>query len=332
MDTLIQLLDYTLMGQSLRMWLSFLALILMLLVLDLGVVSRKSAVVTTSKSLKQSALYVVLAGIFGIWLWGHLGREEGIDYYTAYMIELSLSLDNLFVMSVILNHFKIPSQYQHRILFWGIIGVLFMRGLMIGSGLVIIEYFHWVLFIFAGLLIVTGLKMLLDHHQEEKEGEDPLKDSAILHFLEKHLRFIREISDQNFFVKRQNPKNNLLQTYATPLFMALVCIEIMDIVFAIDSVPAVFAITTAPFIVYSSNIFAILGLRSMYFAVVALLDRFKYMNYALAIVLIFIGGKIFYGEFVEKIDPLYSLAITIGLLLGGALFSLLKTRHSPAQN
>jgi len=319
------------LGQSLGIWLSFFTIILTLLVFDLGIMARKAKVVTPRQSLKQTAFYMLLALLFGVWIWLHMGAQNGIDYYTAYMIELSLSLDNLFVMSVILAHFKIPPHNQHRILFWGILGVLMMRGLMIGSGLAVIQYFHWVLFIFAGLLIFTGTKMLLGGSHDD-EDEDPLKDSKIVNFFHKNMRCTPDFHGDRFFVRQENPKTGVIETFATPLFMALACIEFMDVVFAIDSVPAVFAITTAPFIVYSSNIFAILGLRSMYFAVIALLDRFKYMNYALSIVLIFIGGKIFYSEFVEKIDPLYSLAITVSLLVGGAVFSLLKTQDGAPKN
>jgi tellurite resistance protein TerC len=228
-------------------------------------------------------------------------------------------------MSLILGYFAIPRKYQHRILLWGIVGVLVMRGLMIGSGLVIVQNFHWVLYLFAVFLILTGIKMLFAGDEDKN-----LDDSALIKFFQKHLRFTKEIVGHNFFVRLPHHQTGAIVTYATPLFMALICIEFMDLIFALDSVPAVFAISTEPFVVYSSNIFAILGLRTMYFAVVAMLDRFKYMSYALSIVLVFIGAKVFYNGFIGKIDPVVSMGITVGVLMGGAIFSILRTRRGGA--
>lgn len=317
-----QFLEISALGQPIGTWLGFFALITALLILDLGVLNRKDKVIEPKQSLIYTGFYVVLACAFGVWLWADLGQTHGVDYFTAYLIELSLSLDNLFVMSLILGYFAIPRKYQHRILFWGIVGVLVMRGLMIGSGLVIVEHFHWMLYLFAAFLIFTGLKMLMSSSDEDEN----LDDSALIKFFQKHLRFTKEIDGHNFLVRLPHHETGSMVTYVTPLFMALICIEFMDLVFALDSVPAVFAITTEPFVVYSSNIFAILGLRTMYFAVVAMLDRFKYMNYALSIVLVFIGGKVFYNGFIGKIDPVVSMGITVGLLIGGAVFSLMRTK------
>ena len=310
------------LGSGTEVWGSFLAIVVILLLLDLFVLNRKDEVVSAKKSLCFAAFYMVLAIIFGGWLWHAFGADDGVNYFTAYFIELSLSLDNLFVMSVILSYFAVPKEYQHRVLFWGIMGVLVMRGIMIGLGSVLIQSFDWVLFIFAGFLILTGVKMLF-----MKEEDDGLQDSALIKFFKKHLRYTDKIDGHNFFVRSKHTASGKSVTFATPLFMALICIEFMDVLFALDSVPAVFAITTEPFVIYTSNIFAILGLRSMYFAITAILERFKYMKYALSIVLVFIGCKVFYNEFVSHIPPLVSLAITVGTLLAGALFSLIKTSH-----
>jgi tellurite resistance protein TerC len=317
------LMTTRLMGQSAMLWLAFMGIVFALLAFDLGVLNRKDQIISAKKSLCFAAFYVVLALLFGAWLWQDLGRDDGVDYFTAYLIELSLSLDNLFVMSVILSYFAVPKQYQHRVLFWGILGVLIMRGIMIGFGTVLIDKFDWMLMVFAGFLVLTGIKMLFMADDDDASG---LEDSFIIRFFQKHLRFTKEINGHDFFIKKASPTTGKMLTYATPLFMALLCIEFMDVLFALDSVPAVFAITTEPFVIYTSNIFAILGLRSMYFAMSAVLERFKYMKYALSIILIFIGLKVFYSEFFGKLEPMYSLGITITLLIGGVLFSLIKTK------
>lgn len=323
-ESVIHFFTLPILGQPLGIWIFFFGIIFLLLAFDLGVLNRKDKIITPKESLFFTGFYVLLACGFGVWLWQYMGQIHGIDYFTSYLVELSLSLDNLFVMSMILGYFSIPRKYQHRILFWGIAGVLAMRAVMIGSGLIIVEHFHWILYIFAGFLIFTGIKMLI-----KGEGDDNLEDSALIKFFQKHLRFTREIDGHKFLVKLPHPHSGKMVTFVTPLFMALICIEVMDLIFALDSVPAVFAITTEPFVVYSSNIFAILGLRTMYFAVIAILDRFKYMGYALSLVLVFIGGKVFYSGFIEKVDPLVSMAITIAVLMGGVLFSLIRTRETP---
>jgi len=310
-----------------EVWGSFIAIVLFLLMLDLFVLNRKDVEISARKSMCFAGFYMFLAILFGIWLWKSFGSDDGVNYFTAYFIELSLSLDNLFVMSVILSYFAVPKHLQHRVLFWGIMGVLVMRGLMIGLGSALIQSFSWVLFIFAALLILTGIKMLF-----MDDSEDSLKDSKLIRFFKKHLRYTDRIEGHKFFVKGLNPITGKMVNYATPLFMALICIEFMDVLFALDSVPAVFAITTEPFVIYTSNIFAILGLRSMYFAITVILERFKYMKYALSLVLVFIGGKVFYGHFVGKIEPLLSLAITVSTLVGGALFSIVKTRMEEKAN
>ncbi len=320
----ISLLEQEIASQPLGLWLFFFGIVSALMIFDLGFMNRKDTVISSRTSLKYSAFYMALAGLFGIWLWNQTGHENGIDYFTAYMIELSLSLDNLFVMSVILTYFNVPRKYQHRVLFWGIVGVLVMRGAMIGAGVVIIDRFDWVLYLFAAFLLITGVKMLLIKDEDEKN----IEDSFLIKFFMKHLRYTKEIDGHSFLTRLPDHKTGKMCFFVTPLFMALICIEFMDVIFALDSVPAVFAITNEPFVIYTSNIFAILGLRSMYFAVAAMIERFKYMKYALAIVLIFIGAKVFYAGFFGHISPAISLGITVSVLLGGILYSLAKTRES----
>lgn len=314
------------MGQPALLWIGFLGIVVLLLSIDLGVLNRRDQVISAKKSLIFAAGYAVLATLFGVWLWREMGSDHGMDYFTAYLIEMSLSLDNLFVMSVVLTYFAVPRNYQHRVLFWGIVGVLVMRALMIGFGAILIETFDWMLLVFAGFLVVTGFKMLL-----MKDDDEGLQDSALIKFFQRHLRFTKEIDGHHFFISRPHPQTGKLIRYATPLFMALICIEFLDVLFALDSVPAVFAITHEPFVVYTSNIFAILGLRSMYFAMTAVLERFKYMKYALSVILIFIGLKVIYGHFFDKIPPFVSLGITVLLLVSGVIFSLIKTRAEDAQ-
>ena len=324
MDTLITFLAGDFLGETRALWLGFITLVVALLAFDLGVLNRKDEVISAKKSMMYAGFYMILAVLFGLWVWFGKDEEAGARYFTAYLIELTLSMDNLFVMSVILSYFAIPRKYQHRVLFWGIIGVLVMRGIMIGVGASLIQSFSWVLLLFAGFLILTGIKMLFHKDDADKD----LSDNALIKFLQKHMRTTKEIDGHKFFIKRPHPETNNMVLYATPLFIALICIELMDLLFALDSVPAVLAITTDMFIVYTSNIFAILGLRSLYFALAAVIERFKYMKYALSIVLIFIGGKVFYNHYVDPIEPFTALSITLAILLSGIVVSLFKTRGS----
>lgn len=322
MDFIFNFLAQDFLGETRGLWLVFMSIVIALLVFDLGFLNRKDEVISAKKSLAYAFFYMVLATLFGLWVWFSKSAEEGASYFTAYLIELTLSMDNLFVMSVILSYFAIPRKYQHRVLFWGIIGVLVMRGIMIGLGASLIQSFSWVLLLFAGFLIITGIKMLLHKDDPDKD----FGDNALIRFLQKNLRTTKEIDGHKFFVKRPHPETKNMVLYATPLFIALICIELMDLLFALDSVPAVLAITTNTFIVYTSNIFAILGLRSLYFALAAVIERFKYMKYALSIVLIFIGGKVFYSHYIGKIEPFVTLGITLSILFSGIIISLVKTR------
>jgi tellurite resistance protein TerC len=254
-----------------------------------------------------------------------MGSESGMDYYTGFLIEKSLSMDNVFVIALIFTFFAIPRQYQHRVLFWGILGVIVLRAIMIGLGATLVSQFSWILYLFGAFLIFTGIKMwiIADHVPD-------IENNPVLKFMKRHMRVTNGLRGNAFFVQEHDAKTGKLERFATPLFLALVLVEFVDLVFAVDSVPAIFAITTDPFIVYTSNIFAILGLRALYFALAALIHRFKYLKYALALVLVFIGSKIFLVGIIGKIPPTISLSVTFGLIAGGVIVSLWKTRGEAA--
>jgi tellurite resistance protein TerC len=313
------------LGHALWLWLVFGAIVVTLLTFDLGVLHSDNHEIGVQESLLLSAGYISVAVLFGGWVWWYLGAQSGMEYYTGFLIEKSLSMDNVFVIALIFSYFAIPRQYQHRVLFWGILGVIVLRAIMIGLGAALVSQFSWVLYIFGAFLVLTGIKMWVIADHKPDIGNNPL-----LKFLRKHLRVTELPQGQAFFVKRVDPATGQLIRWATPLFLALCLIEFVDLVFAVDSVPAIFAITTDPFIVYTSNIFAILGLRALYFALAAMIHRFKYLKYALALVLIFIGTKIFLVGIIGKIPPVFSLSVTFGLIAGGVIVSLWKTRNETA--
>jgi len=261
---------------------------------------------------------------FGGWVWWQSGQQAGLEYLTGFVVEKSLAMDNIFVIAMIFGYFAIPRAYQHRVLLWGILGVIVLRGIMIAAGASIVENYHWVLYLFAAFLILTGIKMLMTADKEYDVSGNP-----VLRFLRRHLPVTEKLEGHRFFVRREDATSGRMKTYVTPLFLALVMVELADLVFAVDSIPAVFAITTDPFIVYTSNIFAILGLRALYFALSALIHRFAYLKYALSVVLIFIGAKIFVADMLglAKIPPLVSLGATVAILAAGILGSLWATRN-----
>lgn len=306
------------LGKPVWMWLSFIGIVAVLLALDLGVLHRKQREIAVSESLILSAVYISLGLAFGGWIWWYMGEAAGMQYVTGFVIEKSLAMDNVFVIAMIFTYFAVPRLYQHRVLFWGILGVIVLRAIMIGVGATLVEQFSWVLYIFAAFLIFTGVKMW--------QTADAVYDVAanpVLKWVRRRFNVTDNLHGEAFFVK-QNGK-----TFITPLFLALIMIEIVDLVFAVDSVPAIFAITTDPFIVYTSNIFAILGLRALYFALAAMVHRFHYLKYALAVLLVFIGSKIFVADAfgLAKIPPPVSLAVTFAILAAGIGYSLWKTRQ-----
>ncbi|WP_452004722.1 TerC family protein [Azospirillum largimobile] len=320
MDGMLAMVFLEFLGKPIWIWLIFIGVVLTLLVLDLGVLNRRDHVIGVGESLKLSAFYIAVAMLFGGWVWYSMGSEAGLQYYTGFFVEKSLSLDNVFVISLIFSYFAVPRELQHRVLFWGILGVIVLRGLMIGAGAALVSEFHWVLYLFGAFLVLTGIKMLFAKDEETNLGEN-----AALRFLKSHIRVTDRFHGHHFIVKEPSGPGGAMRWAATPLLLALIMVELADLVFAVDSVPAIFAITTDPYLVYTSNIFAILGLRALYFALAAMVHRFRYLKYALALVLVFIGGKIFYTQFFGKPDPLIALSVTFALIGGGVLVSLWKT-------
>lgn len=312
------------MGTPTWIWVGFVGIVIALLAFDLGVLHKDDREIGVRESLLLSGGYISVAVVFGAWVWWYLGAQSGMDYFTGFMIEKSLSMDNVFVIALIFTYFAIPRQYQHRVLFWGILGVIVLRAIMIGLGATLVSQFSWILYVFGAFLVFTGIKMwvIADHVPD-------IASNPLLTFLKKHLRVTNGLRGNAFWVREQDPKTGKVERFATPLFLALLLVEFVDLIFAVDSVPAIFAITTDPFIVYTSNIFAILGLRALYFALAAMIHRFKYLKYALALVLVFIGSKIFLVGIIGKLPAVVSLSVTFGLIAGGVLLSLWKTRNEP---
>lgn len=310
-------------GKPLWVWAAFFAVVLALFVVDLGLLHRESREIGVRESLVTSAVYIGLGLAFGGWVWWWFGAEPGMNYLTGFALEKALALDNVFVVALIFGFFAVPRRLQHRVLFWGILGVVVLRALMIGLGAAMIENFSWVLHVFAVFLIATGIKMVFASDRAPDLAANP-----VVRFLRRRFNVTDELHGERFLVRLPHPKTGRPVWFATPLLLALVLIELADVVFAVDSVPAIFAITTDPFVVYTSNVFAILGLRALYFALAAMVQRFHHLKYALALVLIFIGSKIFVADLLglEKIPPVVSLAVTFGLLAGGVVWSLIRTR------
>ncbi len=304
-------------------WIAFFLLLIIILALDLGVFNKTPHVISTKEATKWTVVWVSVSFLFsGVVYWIYKNElihnpdnlepiVASMKFITGYLIELSLSVDNIFVMAVIFSAFKIPQKYQHRVLFWGIIGAIFFRGLMIYFGVLLINKISWSSYVFGAFLIYTAVKMLLNG---EEETFEPRK-SFVYRNLKKIVPVSRHLDKEHFFVKRRHI------TAATPLFVALVVIEVMDVLFAVDSVPAILAISSDPFLVFSSNIFAILGLRSMYFFLANMLERFAYLEYSLIAILSFVGFKMIFHDLIEI--PEWSSLLFIAFFLGvGVLVSL----------
>ncbi len=296
------------------MWVIFAIIVITLLYLDLFVFHRHAEEPKIKDTLGACIFYVVIALIFGFFVIYERGLETGLLYYTGFLVEKSLSLDNIFVMSVIFSSLKVARKYQHRVLFWGILGAIIMRGILIGVGDALVIKFHWLLYIFSAFLIYTGVKMAF--HQEDEDAD--IHESKLYKLLSRFFHVTKEIRGEHFFVK-ENGKH-----YITPLFFALIIIETMDVIFAFDSIPAIFLITQDVFVIYTSNIFAILGLRALYFLLAAAVNQFTYLKPALSIILIFIGCKIFLPYIGLEISAMQSLCVTLGLISGGIALSLYK--------
>jgi tellurite resistance protein TerC len=304
------------------MWAFFLTIVLALVVFDLAVTHRHPRALSVKDSLRMSTFYICVSLAFSVFVWHYISPEAGKDFITGYIVEQTLSMDNVFVISMIFTFFAIPRENQYRVLFWGIVGVVVLRGIMIAAGSALVHRFEWTLYIFAIFLILTGIKMLLT-------GDKPvdIEKNPLLKFLRRNMRITKELHGQKFFVKQE--VNGKKLRFATPLFIALIVIEFADLIFAVDSVPAIFAITKDTYIVYTSNIFAILGLRALYFSLSAMVHRFEYLKYSLSILLVFIGSKIFIADALglEKFPQSISLSLTFLILGTGVVYSLYKTRH-----
>jgi tellurite resistance protein TerC len=298
------------MPDQLLRWIGFSALVLAMLALDLGIFHRKSREVSLKEALTWSGVWIGLALAFntGIYYWH--GGEKALQFLTGYLVELSLSVDNLFVFLLVFGYFKVPAQYWHRVLFWGIIGALIMRAVFIAAGVALIAKFHWIIYLFGALLVASGIKMTLQRDKEIHPERNP-----VLKLLRRFMHVTPEYEGDRFFVKRHG------RILASPLFVVLVILESTDLVFAVDSVPAVLAITPDPFIVFTSNVFAILGLRSMFFALEGVMKRFHYLHYGLSAVLLFVGAKMLLAGF-YKIPTWVSLLLIASILFGAMMASL----------
>jgi tellurite resistance protein TerC len=294
----------------------FLALMLFI---DLGIAHKNPHKVTVKESLAWSGIWISLALIFGLGIFYFKGVNAGSQFLTGYIIEKSLSIDNIFLFVLIFRNFQVPKQYQHRVLFWGVIGALIMRLSLILVGSTLIDKYHWILYIFGAFLLITGLKMLLVMDAPPQD----LHENSIVKAARKLLPFTDSYHQNKFYIIENGKK------LFTPLFLVLILIEFTDLIFAVDSIPAIFAITTDPFIVYTSNAFAIMGLRSLYFALADIIDKFRYLKYGLALILIFIGGKMLVEPWL-KIPSLVSLSVTVMILGISILYSIL-TQKSPAK-
>jgi tellurite resistance protein TerC len=347
MDLLYAAFGAQWLGMPVWAWLGFITLVLAIMAVDLGLFHKEGQEISLATSAVLAGVCMAIGASFSIVVWWlyYSGAGQSPDatiaaaqtaserawtawelYLTGWVIEQTLALDNIFVMSMIFTYFAAPAKYQHRVLLYGILGVVVLRALMIGLGAALVHQFDWVLYLFSAFLLFTGVKMLFMVDQKPD-----LENNPVMRLMRKYIRITPQLHGERFFVKEPDPKTGKIVRHATPLFAALAMIEFADLIFAVDSVPAIFAITQDPFIVYTSNILAILGLRSLYFVLSAMVDRFHYLKYALALVLIYVGAKIFVQQFIGKIPPEISLVVTVSLLGGGIVYSLFKTRGTGPQ-
>lgn len=318
----MELIATEIMGKPVWVWLIFMGVIFSIMAFDLGLFHRKAHVPTFKESFIQTIISIAIALGYGAWVWHSMGETAGMQYITGYVMELSLSVDNVFVISLVFSSLSIPAQYRHRVLIWGIIGVLILRAIFIAAGATLVANFHWILVVFGVFLLFTGVKMLL-----VKEEEKDIKDNPILKWMGKHMLITDELHGQRFFARLPHPTHPERKvTWLTPLMVALVLVNVVDIVFAVDSVPAIFAVTQDPYIVYTSNIFAVIGLRALYFTLEAMVHRFEYLSKSLALILAFIGGKIIYTEVTHNTFPIeISLSVVLTLIVSGIMISLIVT-------
>ena len=299
-------------------WVAFTLLVLVILAADLGIFHRKPREIPVREALFTTAGYITLALCFNAWVYSQFGREKAVEFLTGYFIEYALSMDNILVFVVILSYFKVPAQFQMRVLLWGILGALVLRGIFILAGFALIETFEWTVVVLGAFLIYTGIKTMLS-------GDETidLQDSRVIKITRRLFPITHEYDGDRYFTRLPSGK-----AVATPLFLVLIVLNVTDIVFALNSIPAIFAITRDPFIVYTSNVFAILGLRALYFALSGMVDKFRYLKYGLSLVLIFIGLKMIYNypDWLEDIPTEWALGITATLIFGSILASLVHNR------
>jgi tellurite resistance protein TerC len=290
------------MSEQIILWGSFTVFVLGMLALDLGVFHRKSHDVSVKEALTWTGIWIVLAMLFNLFVYYYFDKERALEFFTAYLVEKSLSIDNIFVIIMIFSYFNVPSSYQHKVLFWGILGALVMRVIFIFAGIELIHKFHWLIYLFGGFLVFTGIRMVTG----EDKPMDPQKN-PLVKFVRRLFPVTESFEGDKFFVKRDH------RTWATPLFIVVVLIEGTDLIFAVDSIPAIISISDDPFIVYTSNVFAILGLRSLYFALAGIEKYFTYLKYGLATILVFVGAKMCLADLI-KIPVEISLIVIVFLL------------------
>ncbi len=296
-------------------WIAFNAMVLFLLALDLGVFNRKAHAVSVKEALGWSTVWISLAIGFGLWIGQSMGRQSMLEFYAGYLVEQALSVDNLFVFILIFGYFRIEPKLQHRVLFWGILGALVMRGLMIGAGALLLARFHWIIYVFGAFLVFTGFKMAFGGNSQIEPESNP-----VIRFVRRLFPITTQFHGQKFFI-RETVNGTAGRLVATPLFVVLALVETTDLVFALDSIPAIFGVTREPFLVYTSNVFAILGLRSMYFVLAGVIGKFHLLKYGLSVVLAFVGVKMLLSE-LRPIGIGVSLGVVAAVLVSSVLLSL----------
>ena len=306
-------------SERLFLWVGFNVFILGMLALDLGIFHRKAHTISIREASIWSVVWVCLAMIFNVGIYYAWGSEKALEFLTGYVIEKSLSVDNLFVFLMIFQYFNTPSQYQHRVLFWGILGALILRAIFIATGSALLSNFHWMIYVFGGFLVVTGIKMYLQGDEKIQPDKNP-----VVRLFERVVPVIRKYDGQKFFIRREG------KSYATLLMLVLIVVETTDVIFAIDSIPAIFAITDDPFIIYTSNVFAILGLRALYFMLAGVMEMFVYLKVGLSVVLCFVGIKMMFID-IYKIPIGVSLAVIGGVLLLSIVASWLIKPKNPKE-
>jgi tellurite resistance protein TerC len=289
---------------QLWLWIGFNIFVLAMLALDLFVFNREAHEIRAKEASAWSVLWVILALGFGAGVYFYMGRESALEYLTGYLIEKALSVDNIFVFVLIFSYFGVPARYQHRILFWGVLGALIMRGAMIGLGAFLIHRFHWIIYVFGGFLVITGIRMALQREQNLDLGKNP-----VIRLVRRFLPITADYHGQRFFVREATGPGGELRRAATPLFVVLLLIETTDLIFAVDSIPAIFAVTDNTFIIYTSNVFAILGLRALYFLLAGVIEKFHYLKLGLSVVLVFVGIKML----LSTVRPI-PIAISLGVI------------------